>query len=215
MSAAARRRLRGPPIAFAVLFALASNARAVHGATTLDATYLGGSDQDKVLAVASDSAGDTYVAGLTTSLDFPLLNAAQPYDAGNADAFVAKINASGNALVWSTYLGGTSSDVALGLALDASGNVYVTGYTASTDFPVTPNAPQPAFGGGAYDAFIAKFDASGALAKIRHGKAMPFPASSTGTCSAASPRCRTLFLTSMANPEICTIGPASCRGRNR
>jgi hypothetical protein len=157
------RYARSPFVGFAALFALASNAGAVHGATTLDATYLGGSAADKVLAVASDAAGNTYVAGLTQSLDFPTANALQLANAGATDAFVAKINAAGTALVWSTFFGGSGIDVALGLARDAAGNVYVTGYTASADFPVTPNAPQPTFGGGAYDAFVAKLDANGAL----------------------------------------------------
>ena len=154
---------RFPSAGFAALFALASNASGAHGATALDATYLGGSAADKVLAVASDAAGNTYVAGLTQSLDFPTANAMQFANAGATDAFVAKINAAGTAFVWSTYLGGSGIDVALGIAHDTAGNVYVTGYTTSTDFPVTPNAPQPTFGGGAYDAFVAKLDANGAL----------------------------------------------------
>lgn len=147
------------------LLALASNSRGVDGATVLDATFLGGNVTDKVLALASDASGNTYVAGLTQSSDFPVVNATQAQKAGAADAFVAKINAAGTALVWSTYLGGSGNDVALGLARDAAGNVYVTGYTASPDFPVSPNAPQPAFGGGAYDAFVATLDANGALVR--------------------------------------------------
>jgi len=158
---AVRRCRRWAPLAVAALSVLASNARALNPATALDASYLGGSDMDKVLAVASDAAGNTYVVGATQSLYFPLVNAAQAYNAGATDAFVAKVNAAGTALVWSTYLGGTGIDVASGVALDASGNVYVTGYTASTDFPVTPNAPQSSYGGGPYDAWIAKLDANG------------------------------------------------------
>ena len=68
---------RFPSAGFAALFALASNASGAHGATALDATYLGGSAADKVLAIASDAAGNTYVAGLTQSLDFPTANALQ------------------------------------------------------------------------------------------------------------------------------------------
>jgi hypothetical protein len=142
---------------------IALTANTARAAMTLDATYLGGISADKILAVASDAAGNTYVAGLTQSPDFPTANAAQPALGGATDAFVAKINASGTAIVWSTYLGGSGIDAALGIARDAAGNVYVTGYTASPDFPVTPNAPQPTFGGGAYDAFVAKLDANGAL----------------------------------------------------
>jgi hypothetical protein len=150
-------------IGFAALPLFALTAHPVRAATTLDATYLGGISADKVLAVASDAAGNTYVAGLTQSPDFPTANAAQPVLGGATDAFVAKINAAGTAIIWSTYLGGSGIDAALGIARDAAGNVYVTGYTASPDFPVTPNAPQPTFGGGAYDAFVAKLDANGVL----------------------------------------------------
>jgi hypothetical protein len=161
MSNAPRYGGRRSPVACALLFtALASNVR---GGVVIDASYLGGGTADRVLAVAADVAGNTYVAGLTQSVDFPTLNAVQPAKAGATDAFVAKINASGTALVWSTYLGGSGIDAALGIARDAAGNVYVTGYTASADFPVTPNAPQPAFGGGVYDAFVAKLDPNGAL----------------------------------------------------
>lgn len=159
---ARRSRGFGPAGLFAAVV-LASNADVACAWTALDATYLGGWSSDKVLAVTSDAAGNTYVAGLTQSFDFPVLNAAQPIFEGAADAFVAKINPTGSAIVWSTFLGGSGIDAALGIARDAAGNVYVTGYTGSTDFPITPNAPQPSFGGGAYDAFVAKLDANGAL----------------------------------------------------
>lgn len=148
---------------FAAVAALAAHASVVRGTALFNATYLGGSASDKVLAVASDAAGNTYVAGLTQSFDFPIANAADPAMSGATDAFVAKIDASGTWLVWSTYLGGSGIDVALGIALDAMGNVFVTGYTASPDFPVTQGAPQPGFGGGASDAFVTKLDAAGAL----------------------------------------------------
>ncbi|MET0229420.1 MAG: SBBP repeat-containing protein [Rhodanobacteraceae bacterium] len=159
----ARGRTRNGAIGLAALLASAMSANPVRGAIVFDATYLGGSLPDKVLAVASDSLGNTYVAGFTQSSDFPTKNAAQAANAGGLDAFVAKINASGTAIVWSTYLGGSGNDVVLGLARDTSGAVYVTGYTTSANFPITPNAPQPTFGGGAYDAFVTKLDANGAL----------------------------------------------------
>src|SRR5690348_12064510 len=79
------RYARSPFVGFAAVVAIASNGGAVHGATTLDATYLGGSAADKVLAVASDAAGNTYVAGLTQSLDFPTANALQLANAGATD----------------------------------------------------------------------------------------------------------------------------------
>jgi hypothetical protein len=126
-------------------------------------TYLGGSGSDKVLAIAADSAGNTWVTGLTQSIDFPVTNAIAPLKHGASDVFVAKINATGTALVYSTYLGGANIDAALGIARDAAGNAYVTGYSASPDFPVTANVRQPALNGSAYDAFVAKLGANGSL----------------------------------------------------
>ena len=126
-------------------------------------TYLGGSAADKALSIAVDSAGNSYVAGLTQSIDFPTANAAQPAANGATDVFVSKINASGTALIYSTYLGGSDVDAASGIARDAAGNVYVTGYTASSNFPVTANAFQSSLNGAARDAFVTKLGASGAL----------------------------------------------------
>ena len=76
------------------------------------------------------------------------------------DAFVTKLNAAGSALVYSTYLGGSGDDDGNGIAVDSSGNAYVTGYTDSTNFP-TANAFQAAFGGGSGDAFVTKLNAAG------------------------------------------------------
>jgi hypothetical protein len=126
-------------------------------------TYLGGSGMDKVLSLAVDAAGNSYVAGLTQSIDFPVANAAQPANGGSTDVFVSKINASGTALIYSTYLGGSNIDAALGIAKDGAGNAYVTGYTASANFPVTAGAFQPALNGGAYDAFVVKLAPTGSL----------------------------------------------------
>jgi hypothetical protein len=123
-------------------------------------TYLGGTGDDEGQAIAVDSEGNAYVTGTTSSTDFPSLNAAQPTNAGAYDVFVSKLSPSGSALVYSTYLGGSGSDYANAIALDASGNVYIAGYTTSTDFP-TLNPVQPAFAGGMWDAFVTKLDASG------------------------------------------------------
>ena len=127
------------------------------------ATYLGGSVMDKTLAIAADTAGNTYVAGLTQSIDFPIANAAQPAKSSTTDAFVAKLNPNGTALVYATYLGGNGIDAAVGIARDAMGNAYITGYTVSTDFPVTPDALQSTLHGSAYDAFVTQLAADGTL----------------------------------------------------
>ncbi|MEE9912429.1 MAG: SBBP repeat-containing protein [Deltaproteobacteria bacterium] len=122
-------------------------------------TYLGGTDEDHALAVAIDASGNAYVAGFTWSDNFPTLNAYQSSPGGFGDAFVTKFNTSGRGLVYSTYLGGSDEESIQGIAVDASGNAHVAGFTLSTDFP-TQN-PYQAANAGSYDAFIAKLDASG------------------------------------------------------
>jgi hypothetical protein len=123
-------------------------------------TYLGGSGGDFGSGIAVDSAGNAYVTGETMSTDFPTKNPLQPANAGSWAAFVAKINAAGSALVYSTYLGGSGGDGGSGIAVDSAGNAYVTGTTASTDFPLM-NPLQGAFGGGGQHAFVAKLNATG------------------------------------------------------
>ncbi len=124
-------------------------------------TYLGGSvGSDFGVAIALDSAGSAYVAGMTDSLDFPTVNAIQSTSHGNLDLFVTKINAGGNALVYSTYLGGSGNDFNPDVAVDSTGNAYLTGTTGSTDFP-TKNAIQPVYGGGDFDALVTKINAKG------------------------------------------------------
>src|SRR5262249_39270711 len=110
-------------------------------------TLLGGSGIDVINAITVDSAGNAYLAGQTDSSDFPIVNAYQASRAGNTDAFVAKLNSSGSAFAYSTYLGGTSADQAFGIAVDNSGNAYVAGSTYSTDFPVTNGSFQVLSGG--------------------------------------------------------------------
>ncbi|HLJ91937.1 MAG TPA: SBBP repeat-containing protein [Gemmataceae bacterium] len=124
-------------------------------------TFLGGSQKDRGLGIALDSTGNIYIAGDTSSaVDFPIVNAVQPtYGGGTSNAFVAKINNAGTELLFATYLGGSGGDGASGLALDANGNIYLTGTTYSLDFP-TVNAFQAVSGGG-QDAFVAKLTSDG------------------------------------------------------
>jgi hypothetical protein len=152
-------------IALLALATLAHEAAAGSGDPifVLHSTYLGASASDKAFAIATDIVGNSYVAGLTQSIDFPLSNAEQPAPGGSTDAFVAKIDAAGSALIWSTYLGGAGIDAASAIARDPAGNTYVAGYTSSADFPTTANAYQPAFHGGGRDAFVVKLDPKGAL----------------------------------------------------
>jgi len=126
-------------------------------------TYLGGSGGDEGWGIAVDTLGNAYVTGSTSSTNFPtnLGSFQTAFGGGYADAFVTKLNATGSALVYSTYLGGSGSEGGgFGIAVDSLGNAYVTGGTASTDFPVTPGAFQTALAGGS-DAFVTKLDATG------------------------------------------------------
>jgi hypothetical protein len=100
----------------------------------------------------------TYVVGLARSPDFPLKNPIQAnYGGGGSDAFISKLNATGTALVYSTYIGGSSEDAATAVTVDSEGNAYVTGTTASTNFPVTPGVLQTSSIGG----FVLKLDPAG------------------------------------------------------
>ena len=128
-------------------------------------SYLGGSGDDLGSAVAVDALGNAYVTGVTFSADFPTTSgafqSAKPGDVSNA--FVSKMNTTGSAVVYSTYLGGNDGNgvTGTGIAVDGSGSAYVTGFTNSTDFPTTLGALQSAYGGGASDAIVAKLNPAG------------------------------------------------------
>ena len=144
--------------------------------TLVQATYLGGSGAETgVLAhLALDANGNVYVAGFTTSTDFPGtaggVQAAHASDGGLDDAFVAKLAANLQSLTQATYLGGNGTDRAYALALDGSGNVYVTGFTGSSNFPGTKGGAQPN-NAGLTDAFVAKLSAD-----LRASPNAPIPA---------------------------------------
>ena len=123
------------------------------------ATYLGGSGDDSGLSLAIDSSGNAYVAGYTASTNFPTKNPLQASKSGSNDAFIAKINSAGSALSYSTYIGGSSDDYGESIAVDSSGNAYITGYTGSANFP-TKN-PIQASKAGLWDAFVSKINSAG------------------------------------------------------
>jgi hypothetical protein len=123
-------------------------------------TYLGGSDSEEGYGIAVDGSGNAYVAGNTRSTDFPTQNPYQGTHAGDYDVFITKLSPTGNALSYSTYLGGSGFDFARGIAVDGSGNAYVTGETRSTDFP-TQNPYQGTYAGGYFDVFITKLSPNG------------------------------------------------------
>jgi len=130
------------------------------GSALVYSTYLSASKLEfgQGIAVAS---GNAYVTGQTMSTNFPVVQPTQATCGGGAtaclqgDAFVAMLNATGSALSFSTYLGGSGSEEGNGIAVDSSGNAYVTGDTASSGFP-TANSFRANFGGGCHDAFLTK-----------------------------------------------------------
>ena len=140
-------------------------------------TYLGGSGNEGCFAItgsvkpgcpaiAVDSAGNAYVAGSTTSTDFPIPSGTTPFQAtlkGAANIFIAKLNSTGTALLFATYLGGTGTDLSAGVAADSGFDVVVAGTTSSTDFPTngTNAAFQPTPASGGTHAFVSKLDSTG------------------------------------------------------
>lgn len=136
------------------------NPLAAGGSSLLYTTYLGGSDQDAAMRVTVDSAGRAVVTGYTLSTDFPVTaNAMQPKSGGDADVFIAVVDpATGTSgLVSSTYFGGNGGDVPQAMTQDSEGNIYIAGYTLSTNLPVTSNALESAPGGGV-DGFIVRLN---------------------------------------------------------
>ena len=113
-------------------------------------------------SIAIDGIGNAYVTGYASSTNFPTTPGAFQTSLGTGasyNAFITKLNPAGSSLIYSTYLGGDIEDYGNGIAIDGSGNVYVTGLASSLNFPTTPDAYQKSLGGsGATNAFIAKFN---------------------------------------------------------
>ena len=152
------------------------------GSALLYSTYLGGSNDDQGYGIAVDSSGDAYVTGVAYSTDFPVTPGAfqtTNKSVGGSNAFVSKINPTGSSLVYSTYLGGSSgldipfhginaldgtnaSDIGTAIAVDGSGSAYVTGFSTSTDFPITSGAFQATNkSAGGSNAFVSKINPTG------------------------------------------------------
>lgn len=159
---------------FADNFVARLDTLAAGAASLVYSTYLGGDKDDSVFGIAADGSGNAYVAGTTSSTDFPVRNAFQAAHGGGStasflDGFVTKLDtrASGDAsLIYSTYLGGSGRENIFGLAVDSAGSAYVTGLTQSRNFPTTPGALNPGCGsvgtcGVSFDAFITKLNAAG------------------------------------------------------
>lgn len=146
-----------------VSLALTVQRAAIAAPGLLFATTLGGSQSDTIRAIATDSAHNIYVVGETNSADFPRTGSSGAIRKG-ADAFIVKLNSSGNQILYSVILSGTGYDSIRGVAIDPSGYVYVIGVTSSPDFPTTSNAFQRSAGSvGLEDAFVAKLSPAGEL----------------------------------------------------
>jgi hypothetical protein len=138
------------------------------GSGLVYSTFLGGTNQnfgDEGTAIAVDGSGEAYVTGQVSSFDFPVTKGAfqttnKVWGGENSTSFVTKFNSDGSGLIYSTYLGGSSADASVGIAIDPSGNAYIAGSATSTDFPVTPNAFQMVnFSGN--DVFLTELNSTG------------------------------------------------------
>jgi hypothetical protein len=171
------------------------------------ATYLGGSGDDEGRAIAADGDGDAYVTGQATSRDFPTASPLQAANASpgpsGANAFVTKIDPSGAALVYSTYLGGSGEDGASGIAVDRAQDVYVTGQTSSADFPVV--SPLQHALHGPSDAFVTKLDRSGSF--IAFSTYFGGSGSDAGLAVALDPRVGIHLTGQTASPDFPRRGP--------
>jgi len=132
------------------------------GSALVYSTFLGGSTSDEAHSIAVDAAGSAYVTGFTTSTNFPTtVGAFDTTYNGNLDAFVTKLDPTGVALVYSTFLGDVDFDSGNDIAVDSSGSAYVTGSTSSSNFPTTVDAFDTTYNGNLADAFVTKLNPSG------------------------------------------------------
>ena len=133
------------------------------GQSVLAFSYLGGSNSDRGWSMTVDSNHNYLVSGRTLSSNFPIVGSAyQSTYGGSDDAFLAKISEDCSAAIFSTYLGGDAEDVGVGLDVDGLDNIYLSGFTASEDFPVS-DAYQSVYGGGAFDGYFVKFNQTGVV----------------------------------------------------
>ena len=131
------------------------------GTGLIYSTYLGGSGGDDAYSVALDNSLDLYVAGTSASADFPVTaNSYQSTLKASADAYLVELNPSGSSELYGTYFGGSGNDGVYQVALDPLGNVYLAGYTGSSDFPVTAGAFETTYNSEYNTAFVAEFSAA-------------------------------------------------------
>jgi hypothetical protein len=175
-------------------------------------TYIGGSGDEYGLGIAVDGSGNAYVTGFTKSNDYDVTAGAfqTTFGGGTYDVFVTKLHASGSSLVYSTYIGGSSDDYGSGIAVDGSGNAYVTGNTDSNNYDVTPGAFQTTLDGGYYDdVFVTKLDMSGTTGLENYANAeLPlfsiYPNPSSGTFTLQSEKGGNFELTDLTGKVLRT-----------
>ncbi len=126
-------------------------------------TFIGGTENDRAYTMCNDSGGNYYLSGYTNSNNFPTLNSFDnSFNGGSYDCYLTKLNSSGDALYFSTYLGGSGDEIGRGITIDLVENVILTGRTGSSDFPTTTNAYDNSYNGSG-DAFLAQFNSLGNL----------------------------------------------------
>ena len=131
------------------------------GTALIYSTYIGGNAEDIAYSITLDASGNSYITGSTKSINYPITAGA--FQSSNEflwDIFVTKLNATGTALIYSTYIGGGGRDEGSSIAVDTSGNAYITGYTESSNYDITPGAFQTTYA-GSRDVFISKLNATG------------------------------------------------------
>jgi len=166
------------------------------GSTLLYSTFLGLNNNATPAAIALDANNDAYVASSTSSNSFSIVNGIEPYSNGS-DLLLVEIDPLASTQLFATYFGGSTDEFAAGMALDSSGNIYITGSTDSTDLPVTQGAFQNNLGGGT-DAFLAKIGTSSAAAVAVSPNLLQFAAQAVGTTSPA----QTTLLRNMGSASL-------------
>ncbi len=161
--------------------------RAVPGDPLIFSTFLGGTGWDESTQITVDGSGDVYVARYTESTNFPTTNGAydEEYNGGDWDIFISKLGQGGTSLEYSTYFGGYGGDVGMGLCLDDSNNVFLTGYTDSPNFPTTPGAFDTKVDGIGPDAFALSIGPMGDT--LRLSTLFGGNKTDTGTCIGVGP----------------------------